>query len=66
MNNERASKIIADLMFAYVNKDEDIPHSFEIEAFEEGLCFLQEHYMGEKFNVRWFEDRLNKLKELNS
>lgn len=35
------SRVIADLMFAYINKDEDIPHQFELEAFREGLAVLE-------------------------
>lgn len=30
-------KIIYDLLFAYVNKDEDCPHAFEIEALKSVL-----------------------------
>lgn len=63
MDNEKASKIIAELMFAYINKDEDIPHSFEIKAFEKGLYYLQENYMDNKHSIGWFEDRLNELEE---
>ena len=56
-------KIIADLMFAFINKDEDFPHDFEIKAFEEAFRFLQEHYNDDKYNLKMFESHLNKMKE---
>lgn len=64
ISSNKSSNIIAELMFAFINKDEDFPHSFEIEAFEEALIYLQEHYQGEKFNLRVFEDHLNEMNKL--
>lgn len=65
MANEKASKIIADLMFAFINQDEDCPHSFEIDAFEEALLFLQEQYQDDKkYNLKVFEEHLNTLNKL--
>lgn len=61
---DKSSKIIADLMFAFINKDEDFPHSFETEAFEQGLLFLQEHYLDKKYNLKMFEKHLTKMKEI--
>lgn len=64
MELDKSAKIIADLMFAFINKDEDFPHGFEVKAFEEGLLFLQEHYSENKYNLKVFETHLNKMNEL--
>lgn len=63
-SRDQATDTIAELMFAFINKDENFPHSFEIEAFEEALYFLQQHYERKKFNLRMFEDHLNEMSEL--
>lgn len=60
---EKGAIKVADLMFAYINKDEDFPHDFEIRAFEEGLYFLQEYYIDGKYNLRRFESYLNGMNE---
>ncbi len=57
----KSASVMAELMFAFMGKDEDFPHSFEINVFEEALLYLQEHYMGEKFNLSSFEDHLNQM-----
>lgn len=57
----KTAKIIADLFFAYINKDEEKPHDFELQALEEALYYLQEHYHGDKYNIRGFEDILNEI-----
>lgn len=35
------AQVIAELMFAYMNKDADQPHQFEIDAFKRGLAVLE-------------------------
>jgi hypothetical protein len=61
MNDKKALQIIADLFFAYMGKDEEFPHQFEIKALEEALYYLDEHYEGNEYNLRRFEDFINKL-----
>lgn len=61
--HRNCADVIAELLFAYVNKDEDIPHTFEIHAVEEAVMFLKEHYQGEKYTQEWFQKRLMELKE---
>jgi hypothetical protein len=34
-------KVIFDLVFAYVNKDEDLPHDFEYNALVNALAVLE-------------------------
>lgn len=46
--------MIADLMFAYVNKDEDAPHDFEIEAVNRAVELLKREYKGEKYTQEFF------------
>lgn len=58
---KEASNIMADLMFAYVNKDGDSPHQFEIEAMEHGLYFLQEFYNDGKYTTKFFEEIINRM-----
>jgi hypothetical protein len=33
--------VLLDMVFAYVNKDTDIPHSFEIEALEKAVAIFE-------------------------
>jgi hypothetical protein len=61
--DKKAQELIADLMFAYINKDEDLPHAFEIEAMEECLLYLQEHYESNKYSLKMFENHLNEMKD---
>lgn len=58
---QEATNIIADLMFSYVNKDEDFPHQFEIDAMRDGLEFLKKYYMGGKYTTKFFERLVDKL-----
>jgi len=32
MTRKQLLKLLADMLFSYVNKDEDVPHGFEVEA----------------------------------
>jgi hypothetical protein len=51
MTRKQLIKLLADLLFAYVNKDEDVPHSFEVEAVTKACEFL----LGEKTEYgEWF------------
>lgn len=63
MGHERCAEIVADLLFAYVNKDEGFPHAFEVRAVEQAVEFLKKHYKGEKFTNEWFERRLYEIKK---
>lgn len=60
---EEPTKIIADLLFAYINKDEDFPHDFEIDAFEEALRFLQNYSFYGNYNLKIFENYLNDMRK---
>ena len=64
--DNEAAQIISELVFAYVGKDEEIPHSFEIEAFEKAADFLIKN--NDKIEQPLFgEERLRSLlKELKS
>ena len=61
---EKCAEVMAELLFAYVNKDEDFPHQFEIEAVENAVSFLKENYKGKKFTDEWFQNRLDELKKM--
>ncbi|MNW49053.1 hypothetical protein D3C74_264550 [compost metagenome] len=58
------ANLIADLLFAFINKDADCPHDFEIKAFEDALNVLCKHYDRIKFNPKLFEDHLQSMREL--
>lgn len=63
MVEKEAARLLGDLMFAYINKDEDFPHDFEVKAFEEALCFLKEHYLNDKYNMTIFDSHLASMKQ---
>lgn len=62
MEHKECADILAELLFAYVNKDKDLPHTFEIHAVEKTVHYLKRNYNGKKFNREWFEQRLKELK----
>lgn len=62
--NDKKAEVIADLFFAYMGKDEDFPHQFEIKALEESLYYLQEHYKGNRYNLKMFEEYIKGLHDL--
>jgi hypothetical protein len=61
---ERASNLIADLLFAFINKDADCPHDFEIKAFEEAILYLQEHDQSSKYSPDLFRNHLKRMREV--
>jgi hypothetical protein len=61
---ERASNLIADLLFAFINKDADCPHDFEIKAFEETILYLQEHDQSSKYSPDLFRNHLKRMREV--
>jgi hypothetical protein len=60
---ERASNLIADLLFAFINKDADCPHDFEIKAFEDALTVLRPHFEQLKYHPKLFVDHLERMRE---
>lgn len=48
--------MIADLVFAYKNKDEDCPHDFEIKAVNNAIELLEIEYKGEIYTKKFFEE----------
>jgi hypothetical protein len=46
--------LLADLLFAYKNKDADNPHPFEIEAVNNTVELLLEEYSGQKYTDGFF------------
>ncbi|MYX21971.1 hypothetical protein GTY77_18175 [Streptomyces sp. SID8380] len=61
---ERAANLIADQLFAFINKDAGCPHDFEIKAFEEATLYLQEHDQSSKYNPDLFKVHLQQMKEV--
>ncbi|PLS19542.1 hypothetical protein CVD28_03750 [Bacillus sp. M6-12] len=61
VKTEDIPQLVADLLFAYVNKDEDFPHPFETEAVEKAVSYLQMEYKGTMYNQEFF----NRCKELS-
>lgn len=53
-------KALYDMVFAYFNKDDDFPHSFEIEALKEAEKLISNY--DKKKNVRIiYNETVNKL-----
>ncbi|GJM84249.1 hypothetical protein HMSSN139_67450 [Paenibacillus sp. HMSSN-139] len=59
------ANLIADLLFAFINKDVYCPHDFEIKAFKNALNVLCKHYGQIKYNPRLFEDYLQRMMEVS-
>lgn len=45
---------MADLLFAYINKDLDVPHVFEMDAVKAALEILKAEYQGTKYTEAFF------------
>ncbi|QUH21839.1 hypothetical protein [Alkaliphilus sp. B6464] len=50
MNREDLINVIADLVFAYTNKDEEFPHDFEINAITKACNILSKECSEDKYN----------------
>lgn len=61
---ERSTNLIADLLFAFINKDEDCPHDFEIKAFEDALAVLRPHFDQNKYHPKLFVDHLERMRRI--
>lgn len=53
MPNEH-DELLADLLFAYVNKDDESPHTFELEAVKNAVDYLLKNYRGRKYTKDFF------------
>ncbi|MDQ0091646.1 hypothetical protein J2T12_005086 [Paenibacillus anaericanus] len=62
--DEATANVIADLLFAFINKDAHCPHDFEIKAFEDALNVLCKHYDRIKYQPKLFEVHLQQMREL--
>lgn len=58
-------EILADLLFAYLNKDETFPHEFEILAVEKAINYLKDSNKKIKYNINGFEKYLEKMKAVS-
>lgn len=62
LKNEILINALADMLFAYTNKDEDFPHDFEIKTINETIATLKMEYKGSKYTEAFFEKvRLEEL-----
>lgn len=55
--------ILADLLFAYVNKDEDLPHDFELDAVKKTVNYLLKNYQGSKYSDEFFRGTLEDIED---
>lgn len=66
--NQTYCEVLADLLFAYVNKDDDFPHDFEVDAVKNAVQYLLENYQGDTYTKDFFmrarEDILDKRKHI--
>lgn len=61
---KKTIEALANLLFAYANKDEDFPHAFEVKAVEEAVNILKTEYKGDRYSLAFFEGILKRIKEL--
>lgn len=54
IDKSRCLEALADLLFAYINKDADTPHGFEIDAVKAAIEILQGEYQGTKYTEAFF------------
>lgn len=55
MNEDKLLELLADLLFAYVNKDVYFPHDFEVEAVNNAADLLLAEYESDKYMKAFFE-----------
>jgi hypothetical protein len=55
ISQEKIIEAMADLLFAYMNKDEDFPHSFEVEAVSKAADILMKEYKGNQYSKEFFQ-----------
>lgn len=60
--HKECAEILGAMVFAYINKDEFVPHDFEFEALERAVEFLKKHYKGKMYNPKMFEQHLHDMK----
>lgn len=54
--NNLDAELLADMVFAYINKDDEMPHDFEIVTINKACNFLLENYKGNKYSKQFFEN----------
>ena len=54
-------KLLADLLFAYVYKNEESPHDYEIEAVANTCELLLREYDSSKYTDFFFQSVLRKM-----
>ncbi len=62
-HGEGVVNLLAELLFAYKNKDENMPHNFEIDAVISACEFLLEHYKGNKYSKDFFKSVLEDMQK---
>lgn len=53
--NREPVDLLSDLLFAYINKDEDVPYEFEVAVINETADYFKEQYSGTRYNEAFFE-----------
>lgn len=63
MTKRQLVGLLADLLFAYVNKDEEMPHQFEFDAVIGACELLSREYDLGKYTDHFFNSVLKDMKE---
>ena len=63
MDKDRYLELLADMLFAYENKDEDCPHNFEVIAVKNSVNLLLKEYTGTKYSPKFFTGCLERMNE---
>lgn len=56
-------EVLADLLFAYINKDDEFPHDFEYIAVEKTVKILLENKDFSKYSESFLKKSLKEIKE---
>lgn len=48
-------ELLADMVFAYANKDNEMPHDFEIKTLNKACDYLDKNYIGNKYSEDFFK-----------
>jgi hypothetical protein len=53
--DKKITDLLADMVFAYANKDKEMPHDFEIDTLNETCDYLDKNYIGNKYSQDFFK-----------
>ena len=61
MTRKQLLKLLADMLFSYVNKDEDVPHGLEVEAVTKTCELLLKERADGTYGPRFYESVMDRM-----